>query len=42
VLREWKSTEINRNSLLGGKRRYKERCREKKKQRGEREEKEMK
>jgi hypothetical protein len=34
--KEWKSTKINRNSLLEGKRRYKERCREKKKQRGER------
>jgi hypothetical protein len=33
---------INRNSLLEGKRRYKEKCREKKKQKGEREEKEMK
>jgi hypothetical protein len=33
------NTKINRNSLLEGKRRYKEKCREKKKQKGEREEK---
>jgi hypothetical protein len=40
-VRECKRTKINRNTLLQAKRRYKERCREKK-QKGEREEKELK
>jgi hypothetical protein len=42
ALREWKRGKINRNSFLVAKRRYRERCREKKKQEWEREEKEMK
>jgi hypothetical protein len=42
TLREWKSNKIDRNRFLEAKRRYRERCREKKKQKGEKEKKEIK
>jgi hypothetical protein len=42
ALREWTRNKIDRSRFLGVKRRYRERCREKKKQKREREEKEIK
>jgi hypothetical protein len=41
-LREWRRNKIDRSRFLEGKRRYRERCREKKKQKREREKKEIK
>jgi hypothetical protein len=42
ALREWRRNKIDRSRFLEAKRRYRERCREKKKQKREREEKEIK
>jgi hypothetical protein len=42
ALREWRKNKIDRSRLLEAKRRYRNRCREKKKQKREREEKEIK
>jgi hypothetical protein len=42
ALREWRKNKIDRSRLLEAKRRYRDRCREKKKQKREREEKEIK
>jgi hypothetical protein len=42
ALREWRRNKIDRSRFLEAKRRYRERCREKKKQKWEREEKEIK
>jgi hypothetical protein len=42
ALREWNRTKMDRNRFLEVKRRYRERCRERKKQKGDREEKGIK